>query len=941
MKSECVVSPFRKYANSGGLLQKEHDALHSTRTNSDSSFPHSILNCPVHEIPGDSESKIVSYIYGGFSWDFALRYLLPDNVKGIIVRISNSCNQTSLYEVVGHDTYYLGGNATHESKYDNMQVVRDIYPSTHPNFTSTPGHCRYTIVSAFSCCIACMYHDASSLTHKNMYLILQKHIYPSTTFQNKYITKTPKIYAGVVAFTFALVALVFFIYDILVQFRNEKIVYNAARSNAIVSSMFPDAFRDRLLQNSELSTKRNTKTGHLKSYLLTGEGEDVDNISAKPLADLFLETTIMFADISGFTAWSSVREPTQVFVLLESLYKAFDAIASRRRVFKVETVGDCYVAVTGLPEYRKDHAVVMARFARDIMSKMDKLAKVLELSLGPGTGELKLRIGMHSGPVTGGVLRGERSRFQLFGDTMNTTARIESTGERGCIHLSEETATLLKQAGKQSWLKRRDQRITAKGKGSMQTYWLTVADSCDDNTVGADSDGKHSMSSGPEDLDCDDMLDGNGQSLSQTQHTDRLIKWNVEQLLVLLKQIVARRSLSKAQTHSTPSQDFTVDNTGTFPIEEVQEVIALPEFDNMADTVTVFDMTNIVIPPIVEKQLKVYVTWVASMYRNNPFHNFDHASHVVMSVIKLMSRIVAPTDQHFLDNAATLHDHTYGITSDPLTQFACVFSALIHDVDHTGVPNTTLVTEHSRLATKYNNRSVAEQNSLDLAWNVLMGDSQYSDLRAILFASDSDLSRFRKLVVNGVMATDIADKDLKTLRNNRWDKAFKVDPKQSTVLSKGEQRIAVNRKATIVIEHLIQASDVSHTMQHWHVFRKWNQQLFEEMYEAYVNGRADKNPADFWYQGEIGFFDYYIIPLAKKLKDCGVFGVSSDEYLNYAMKNREEWEIRGHEVVAEMVEAVIVKANACQEELPPKHDIVVLDGMNDSASALGKSFIEC
>jgi hypothetical protein len=89
----------------------------------------------------------------------------------------------------------------------------------------------------------------------------------------------------------------------------------------------------------------------------------------------------------------------------------------------------------------------------------------------------------------------------------------------------------------------------------------------------------------------------------------------------------------------------------------------------------------------------------------------------------------------------------------------------------------------------------------------------------------------------------------------------------------------------------------------WHIYRKWNQRLFNEMMTAYQQGRADKNPAESWYKGELGFFDFYIIPLAKKLKDCGVFGVSSDEYLNYAEKNREEWELRGHEVVARMVES--------------------------------------
>lgn len=88
------------------------------------------------------------------------------------------------------------------------------------------------------------------------------------------------------------------------------------------------------------------------------------------------------ADIAGFTAWSSVREPSQVFTLLETVYHAFDLIAKKRHVFKVETVGDCYVAVTGLPEPRKDHAVIMGRFARDCMDRMKQLSSQLEVALG-------------------------------------------------------------------------------------------------------------------------------------------------------------------------------------------------------------------------------------------------------------------------------------------------------------------------------------------------------------------------------------------------------------------------------------------------------------------------------------------------------------------------------------------------------------------------------
>lgn len=265
-----------------------------------------------------------------------------------------------------------------------------------------------------------------------------------------------------------------------------------------------------------------------------------------------------------------------------------------------------------------------------------------------------------------------------------------------------------------------------------------------------------------------------------------------------------------------------------------------------------------------------------------------------MSVVKLLSRIVAPDIDEFSNKS--LHDHTYGITSDPPTRFAVLFSALIHDVDHSGVGNMQLVKEGSPLATHYKNKSVAEQNSVDMAWDLLM-DPNYRHLRNAIYTTRAEFRRFRSLVVNAVMATDIMDKDLKKLRNDRWDAAFEMNVDQTS-------RKAVNRKATIVIEHLIQASDVAHTMQHWHIYRKWNERLFREMYCAYELGRLETDPSENWHKGELDFFDFYIIPLAKKLKECGVFGVSSDEYLAYAQSNRKEWERRGQSLVEEMIATV-------------------------------------
>ena len=120
-------------------------------------------------------------------------------------------------------------------------------------------------------------------------------------------------------------------------------------------------------------------------------------------------------DIANFTAWSSERAPEQVFKLLESLYREFDDIAKEMNVFKVETIGDSYMAVAGLPTPNKDHAVVMTRFAYRCLKAMSRLTKELETTLGPDTGDLQARVGLHSGPVTAGVLRGEKARFQLFG----------------------------------------------------------------------------------------------------------------------------------------------------------------------------------------------------------------------------------------------------------------------------------------------------------------------------------------------------------------------------------------------------------------------------------------------------------------------------------------------------------------------------------------------
>jgi class 3 adenylate cyclase len=169
----------------------------------------------------------------------------------------------------------------------------------------------------------------------------------------------------------------------------------------------------------------------------------------------------------GLLALASLREQTKQPTISRIAPTFLSFVANR-------TIGDCYLAVTGLPEAQEDHATIMCRFANDMVLKMSEIRNDLVDRLGPETAELQLRVGLHSGPVTAGVLRGQKSRFQLFGDTVNTASRMESTGEKGQIQLSQTTAEELMARGKGHWLVPRQNKVVAKGKGEMQTYWLRL-----------------------------------------------------------------------------------------------------------------------------------------------------------------------------------------------------------------------------------------------------------------------------------------------------------------------------------------------------------------------------------------------------------------------------------------------------------------------------------
>ena len=116
--------------------------------------------------------------------------------------------------------------------------------------------------------------------------------------------------------------------------------------------------------------------------------------------------------------------------------------------------------------------------------------------------------------------------------------------------------------------------------------------------------------------------------------------------------------------------------------------------------------------------------------------------------------------------------------------------------------------------------------------------NQYNELVCLY----DGVAHYVLFTLQSVMATDIADNNLTAFRKARWDKAFKNGEAQSGCEDEGQ----VNSQATVIIEHLMQASDVSHTMQQWRIFHMWNENLFLEMYTAFKAGRSEEDPAEFW-----------------------------------------------------------------------------------------------
>jgi len=181
------------------------------------------------------------------------------------------------------------------------------------------------------------------------------------------------------------------------------------------------------------------------------------------IVDRFEDVSVLFADLVGFTSVASNTTPEALVTMLNELFSTFDRLAEQHGLEKIKTIGDAYMVVAGIPQPVADHATAIAHMAFDMIAALEAYAARTKSNLS-------IRIGIHSGSVVAGVIGTKKFIYDLWGDTVNTASRMESTGVPGRIQVSEITSKLLVE---QFELEERGE-IEVKGKGRMRTFLLVA-----------------------------------------------------------------------------------------------------------------------------------------------------------------------------------------------------------------------------------------------------------------------------------------------------------------------------------------------------------------------------------------------------------------------------------------------------------------------------------
>ena len=236
-----------------------------------------------------------------------------------------------------------------------------------------------------------------------------------------------------------------------------RILLHARLNNALEKKYFHDK---EIKYQKQIKIEQEKSDKLLLNILPESIAERLKN-GESLIADDFEDSTVLFADLAGFTKLSSTISATDVVMQLNSIFSLFDGMLIKYSLEKIKTIGDCYMLAGGLPKPDKNHAYSVARMALEMLDIIKEINTKTNQSL-------KVRIGINSGPVAAGVIGKEKFIYDLWGDTVNVASRMETFGSNSKIHVSANTYLQLKDY--YNFTKR--DKINIPGKGTMQTYFL-------------------------------------------------------------------------------------------------------------------------------------------------------------------------------------------------------------------------------------------------------------------------------------------------------------------------------------------------------------------------------------------------------------------------------------------------------------------------------------